>query len=45
MNGRSGQDMEAWTGIQRGDRFEEDRLALTGVRSFEAGWTGQDWGE
>ena len=45
MNGRSEQDMEAWTGIQRFGRFDRDRLALTGVGSFEAGWTGQDWGE
>ena len=41
VNERSEQDMEAWAGIQRFGRFEEDRLALTGVWSFEAGWTGQ----
>ena len=43
VNGRFGEDMEAWTGIQRGDRFEEDRLALTGVWLFGAGWTGHKY--
>ena len=31
VNGRSGQDMEAWTGIQRFGRFDKDRLARGGV--------------
>ena len=38
--GRCGQDMESWTGIQRFDRLDKDRLARTGMRSFEAGGTG-----
>ena len=41
VNGRSGQDMEAWTGIQRFGRFDKDRLARRGVQPFQAGWTGQ----
>ena len=44
MNGRFGEDMEAKRGFSCFGGFEEDRLALTGVWSFEAGWTGQDRG-
>ena len=31
VNGHPGQDMEAWTGIQRFGRFDKDRLARGGV--------------
>ena len=42
VNGRFGEDMEAKRGFSCFGGFEEDRLALTGVWSFEAGWTGQE---
>ena len=36
--------MEAWTGIQRFDRFDKDRLPWNGVHSFKAGGIGQEHG-
>ena len=39
---RCGQDMEAWTGIQRFGRFDKDRLAWNGVWLFKAGGIGQE---
>ena len=40
--GRCGQDMEAWTGIQRFNRLDKDRLAWNGVYPFKAGGIGQE---
>ena len=42
VNGRLGQDMEAWRGFSCFGGFEEDRLAWMDVWPFEAGGTRQE---